>query len=179
MRVIQLWKVFEMKGKVDTDSLDADQIRDILIMENDKKFDKIICQELTERFGSKFYDGVYRVSYRQFRLLWEDLGKIRVIFDKYKRDGVMNKRKFKKILEILLDQNLDAKFVEELVIFYNNQITFDAFYHANRHLRRLSAEKRLSTLSFRDYYNQVFYKEPSAPLITDDLPPSYEEAITQ
>ena len=180
---ISLWKIFGLKAKSENDSLDGEQIRDLLIMENNKKFDKIICMELVETFGSLFSDGIYGVDYEQFVELWQDLGKFRFIFDKYSENGILSNRDFWKILEIGLHQSIEKEFMKDLVKFYRGKITFDAFYHANQHLREMVENQSAVSshskfkLTFDDFHNQIFILKPSAPSIQEDLPPSYDEAM--
>ena len=167
-------KVFELEARSKTGLINSLQLRNILVMERQKRFDALLVIDLVEEFGSNGF-----VNLSQFQRIWLYLQQIRVPFETYAKRGVLSEKKFARFLVDQLDTFINKITIESLVNFYRGELTFDVCVHALRSLTQLKQhyclQRSFVTFDFyRDYVNRSV--SPSAPYL--DNPPSYEEAIS-
>ena len=154
--------------------INSHQLQNILVMERQRRFDKLLVNELVNEFGS---DGF--VSFAQFRTMWRYLGQIRTQFETYATKGVLSKKKISRFLSDQLDSFIHKITINSLNTFYNNQLTFDVCVHALKNLSQLQQLGyclQSQYITF-DSYRQLVRGTPTlhtAPF--RDAPPSYEEA---
>lgn len=175
MTEFTLEMVFEMEASSKYGVINSQQLQNILVMERQRRFDKLLVNELVNEFGSNGF-----VSFAQFRKIWLYLGQIRAPFETYATKGVLSKKKFARFLTDQLDCFIHKITINSLLAFYKNQLTFDVCVHALKYLSQLQLEYCLQTqyITF-DGYRQLVRGTPTLQLSTpfDDAPPSYEEAI--
>ena len=167
-------EVFELEARSRTGLINSLQLRNILVMERQKRFDALLVIDLVEEFGSNGF-----VDLSQFQQIWSYLQQIRLSFERYARRGVLSESKLARFLVDQLDTSINTITIDSLVNFYRGELTFDVAVHALRSLTQLKQHYCLQrshvTFDFyRDYVNRSV--SPSAPYL--DNPPSYEEAIS-
>ena len=150
------------------------QLRNLLIMEKQKRFDQMLINDLVDEFGSNGF-----VDYDQFRRLWLYLGSVREPFEYYARDGELSERKFGKLLANQLDTYIHKITVKSMVNFYKGRLTFDACVHALKHLGKVKNYCLQSNYITLEDYRQLVHTQsvqPTAPL--EDNLPSYDEVMS-
>ena len=168
-----LENVFKLEACSIHHSIDASQLRNLLVMEGQKHFDKLLVADLVDEFGA---GGL--VNFIQFSRIWIYLQKIREPFELYHKNGLVSPKKFAKFLEIRLQTRLNKGTICSLLTYYQSELTFDVCVHALRRLSELSEIYDLSETAIPySFYKKIVHLpvEPSAPYI--DQPPSYEEAV--
>ena len=168
-----LENVFKLEAYSIHHSIDASQLRNLLVMEGQKHFDKLLVADLVNEFGT---DGL--VNFIQFSRIWIYLQKIREPFELYHKNGLLSPTKFAKFLEIRLQTRINKNTICSLLTYYQSDLTFDVCVHALRRLTELTVIYDLSETPIPySFYKKIVQlpMTPSAPYI--DLPPSYEEAV--
>ena len=155
-----------------TGLVNSAKLRNLLIMEGRKRFDKMLVNELIDEFGMEGH-----VNYDQFCQIWQYLRQIRSTFERYARSGVLSKREFSMVLSDQLNTRINNTTVETLVRFYAETLTFDVCVHALKHLESLQYSCCLKTncITFEFYRQHVLDGKPTAPF--EDKPPSYDEVM--
>merc|ERR1712179_494971 len=115
-----------------TGLVNSAKLRNLLIMEERKRFDKMLVDELVTEFGTN-----ETVNYAQFCQIWGYLKQIRPTFERYAHNGVLSGRKFAMFLADQLNTSINNETIRTLVQFYAEKLTFDVCVHALKHLEEL------------------------------------------
>ena len=134
-RMISLEKVFLSQARSLNDKINAVQLRRLLKRDDDSSFDQKLCSELVHHYGN---NGLVNID--DFDEIWTRLYKLRIQFEQLSRGkSVLTPHAFKSTLENEAGQKITTWFLKQIMRFYNEKISFDAFVHSVHHIRKISS----------------------------------------
>ena len=134
-RMISLEKIFLCQARSLNDRINAVQLRRLLKKEDGSSFNKILCHELVNHFG---YGGLVNID--DFDQIWTLLHKRKIQFEQLSRGkSVLTPDAFQAVLETVAGQKIPTRFLKQMIRFYNETISFDAFVHSVHHIRKISS----------------------------------------
>ena len=168
--MISLEKVFLCQARSLNDKINALQLRRLLKKEDGSRFDQKLCCELVDHFGN---GGLVNID--DFDQIWALLHKRKIQFEQLSRgESVLTPDAFKWVLENVADQKIPPWFLKQIMKFYNETISLDAFVHSVHHIRKIS-----SYLDFTENDNilmKEFQRSVSDGTASNQI---HEEIITQ
>ena len=149
--------------------IDCIQLRQLLRLENGKRFDSQLCEELVIHFG---YSGT--ITFNDFKAIWCSLKKKRKDFDQFSYRGQLCSASFQMLLEQIIRRQLPSEFIRKLVDFYGQKITFDVFVHAVHHIKiiAISGSAICPDNLMEEFCNSVREGTHYSPTATTDIQPS-------
>ena len=133
--MISLEKIFLCQARSLNDRINAVQLRRLLKKEDGSSFDSKLCSELVNHFG---YGGLVNID--DFDQIWTLLHKRKIQFEQLSHgETVLTPDAFQTILENVACQKIPTWFLKQIIRFYNETISFDAFVHSVLHIRKISS----------------------------------------
>ena len=133
--MISLEKIFLCQARSLNDKINAVQLRKLLKKEDGTYFDQKLVSELAHSFGN---GGLVTID--GFGNIWKLLQKLKQQFDKLSHGSfVLTQEAFQWALENAAAQKITPSFCEQIMGFYNYEISFDVFVHSRHHIRKISS----------------------------------------